>query len=122
MGSPQCQTSVMKRVLPLLLVAACSANDDIPAPLLGSVVPDHGVPGTIVLVTGNYFCQRPNTGIEDPACDSTGEVSFGASPGTISDWTDTAIMVEVPQGALGSVALSVIVNGRSSNPTSFDVQ
>ena len=105
----------------LLLVAACSANDDVPAPQLSSVVPDHATPGAIVVVSGNYFCQRPNTGIEDPTCDSTGEVSFGASPGTISNWMDTQIMVEVPQGALGSVTLSVIVNGRSSNGTSFHV-
>ncbi len=111
----------MKRLLLPLLVAACTANDDIPAPQLSSVVPAQAMPGTIVLVSGDYFCQRPDTGNEDPTCDSTGDVSFGASPGTISNWSDTAIMVEVPQGALGSVSVTVSVNGRTSNSTSFDV-
>lgn len=103
-------------------VAACSAADDIPAPQISSVVPAAAVPGAIVTVQGSYFCQRPNTGNEDPMCTSTGTVNFGASPGTVTLWTDPAIMVEVPQGALGTVALSVTVNGRSSNPISFTVQ
>lgn len=106
----------------LILLAACSANDDIPAPQVSTVVPAAATAGAVVTVQGNYFCQRPNTGNEDPLCASTGEVSFGATPGTISQWTDTAIMVEVPQGPTGTLALSVIVNGRSSNPISFRVQ
>jgi len=106
----------------LVLLAACSANDDIPAPQVSAVIPAAGAPGAIVTVQGNDFCQRPDTGNEDPLCTSTGGVSFGASPGTVSQWTDTAIMVEVPQGVVGTVALTVGVNGRSSNAVSFDVQ
>ena len=114
----------MSRLWLVVVVAlvACSANDDVPAPQLGSVVPARATAGTVVTVVGNYFCQRPNTGNEDPLCDTTGQVNFGASAGTVTSWSDTTIMVEVPQGALGPVVLSVIVNGRSSNPISFTVQ
>ena len=108
--------------LAVATLVACSAADDIPAPHISSVVPAAAVPGAIVTVQGSYFCQRPNTGNEDPLCTSTGTVDFGASPGTVTLWTDTAIMVEVPQGALGAVALSVTVTGRASNPVSFTVQ
>ena len=109
-------------VLLALGLAACSANDDIPAPQVSAVLPATATSGAVVTVEGSYFCQRPATGNEDPLCTSTGEVSFGASPGTISQWTDTAITVEVPQGIAGTVDLTVIVNGRSSNPVSFRVQ
>ena len=106
----------------LLLVVACSANDDVPAPQLSSVVPAAAPAGSVVTISGDYFCQRPNTGNEDPLCDTTGVVNFGASPGPVTQWSDTTIMVEVPQGALGSVALSVTVKGRTSNPIAFRVQ
>lgn len=111
-----------KHLWPLLLVAACSANDDVPAPQLSSIVPDHASAGSVVLVEGNYFCQRPVTVTDEPTCSSTGGVNFGASPGTVTGWMDTAIMVEVPPGAQGSVSLSVVVNGRSSNAIAFVVQ
>ena len=112
----------MRWLVLVLVLVACSASDDVPAPQLGSVTPSAATSGAVVMLTGDYFCQRPDTGNEDPICASTGTVDFGASPGTVTSWTDTAIMVEVPSGLHGSVALSVIVNGRSSNPISFGVQ
>lgn len=104
-----------------LLAAACSANDDIPAPQVASVTPDHAPAGAVVLVDGSYFCQRGDTMDEEPMCQTTGGVNFGASPGTVSSWSDTAIMVEVPQGVEGTVALSVTVAGRPSNSISFAI-
>lgn len=104
-----------------LLVAACSANDDIPAPQVASVTPDRAPAGAVVLVNGSYFCQRGDTMDEEPMCQTTGEVNFGASPGTISTWSDTAVMVEVPSGVEGGVSLSVVVGGRPSNPIAFTI-
>ena len=102
-----------------ILLTACSANDDVPAPRVSNVVPDHATAGSIVLVNGDYFCQRPATGQEDPLCDATGQVHFGASPGTPTTWTETGITVEVPQGVTGGVDLSVIAKGRASNSIRF---
>lgn len=104
--------------------AGCSANDDVPAPSVGSVVPDHGSAGSLVLVNGMYFCQSPADGSgdnPDPMCDSTGDVHFGAAPGTPTDWSDTQISVEVPDGLSGPVDLTVIAGGRESNSITFTV-
>jgi hypothetical protein len=104
-----------------VVFAACSANDDIPAPIVSSVVPDHAPVGTIVVVNGSYFCQRPGSGsAEDPTCPSVvGTVRFGAVPGTPSSYTDVAIMVEVPLGLSGSADVSVTAGGRTSNSVAF---
>jgi hypothetical protein len=108
-----------------VLAAACSANDDIPAPSVGSVVPDRGAAGTLVLVSGMYFCQAPENGSDDdpdPMCTSTGDVHFGAAPGTPTNWSDTQIQVEVPDGLSGPVDLTVIAAGRASNAITFTAE
>ena len=108
----------------LALAAAlvgCSANDDIPAPLLSTVIPDHAPVGAIVMVAGAYFCQRPGTN-EDPICDVVGTVHFAAAPGTPSQWTDTMIMVEVPQGVSGRADVTVTAAGRTSNTVAFTAE
>ena len=102
--------------------AACSASDDVPAPVAGSLVPDHGVPGTIVDVSGAYFCQEPPTGSEDPTCASTGDVVFGTTPATPTTWADNAIMVEVPSTTAGDTDVAVEVRGRRSNTLTFTVE
>src|SRR2546430_9690425 len=80
-----------------LMFAGCTANDDIPAPMIANVVPNHAPPGQIVVIGGSYFCQRPKNGSDqDPHCSAIGSVSFGMVPGTPTDWTDTATMVQVP--------------------------
>jgi len=114
----------VRRVLLVALVAlaACSANDDIPAPIVASVVPDVAAAGTVVVVNGSYFCQRPNTGSEDPTCAIVGAVHFGAALGTPSTYTDTSIMVEVPAGASGSAPVDVTAAGRTSNSVAFTAQ
>jgi IPT/TIG domain len=110
----------MRRVyLALLIACSCSASDDIPAPLISSVQPESAPGGAVVVVSGSYFCQRPDTGQEDPLCDTPGEVQFGASPATVTSYSDTAIMVEVPQDLIGAVSLDVVANGRDSNSVTF---
>lgn len=105
-----------------LALAGCSANDDIPAPSVANVVPNHGTPGQVVVVNGRYFCQRPQGGSDqDPHCSVIGTVAFGSVPGTTVDWTDTAIMVEVPQTAAGRADVHVTADGRTSNSVAFTV-
>ena len=112
----------MRRLrLVLLVCAGCAANDDIPAPLIASIVPDHATAGAIVMIAGSYFCQRPNNGQEDPTCDTAGTVDFGTVPGIATTWADDAIMVEVPH-ATGGVDVSVTAAGRISNSVSFTVE
>ncbi len=103
----------------VIFLAACSASDDIPAPLISSVQPDSATGGSVVVVNGSYFCQRPDTGQEDPICDTPGEVQFGESPATVTSYTDTTIMVEVPQDLIGMVSLDVVADGRESNEVTF---
>ncbi len=109
------------RALVLVVLAGCSAGDDVPAPLISNIVPSHGVPASVVQVNGSYFCQRPAGTTEDPNCAVAGTVHFGAAPATPTSWMDTAIMVEVPAGLSGSVDVQVIAAGRMSNTVSFTV-
>lgn len=104
------------------LSAACTANDDVPAPSAGAITPDHGAVGTVVEVTGAYFCQRPDNGQDDPTCMSTGDVVFGETPATPTTWADDAIMVEVPASTPGEVRVTVEVAGRNSNQLGFTVE
>ncbi len=112
----------MRAAAVALVLAACSANDDIPAPSVANVVPNHATSGQVVVVNGAYFCQRPQGGSNlDPHCTVIGSVDFGSVPGTAVDWTDTAIMVEVPQIAAGRADVQVTAAGRTSNSVAFTV-
>jgi len=104
-----------------LMLAACSANDDIPAPLVGSVTPDHGVAGSIVRIDGEFFCGAPPDGDEVESCEMTGIVEFATTPSISTSWMATTIMVEVPTGVRGEVDLRVTVGGRHSNDVDFYV-
>jgi uncharacterized protein (TIGR03437 family) len=107
----------------LLAMSACSLNDDVPAPIVSSVTPDQAAPGTVVIVSGTFFCQRPQNGSNDnPNCTATGTVTFGSAPATPSNWTDTAISVEVPQGNSGQVPVQVTANGVESNTVAFTLE
>ena len=103
-----------------MAMLGCSASDDIPAPLISALNPNHGPPAAVIMVTGQYFCQAPVG--EDPACDTVGTVNFGAVPGIVSAYTDTAIMVEVPDGVAGQVPVTVIAAGRASNSVTFTAE
>ena len=75
-----------------------------------------------VLVTGSYFCQRPEGTTDDPDCSVAGTVTFGTVPATPTTWQDTAITVEVPLGITGSEAVSVTSGGKTSNSVGFTAQ
>jgi hypothetical protein len=113
----------MRALLALAMsaVLACSANDDIPAPIVSAVVPDHAPANSVVVVSGSYFCGRPRSAVEDPTCAVSGAVHFGAVPGTPSTYTDVSIMVEVPAGASGATDVTVTAAGRTSNAVAFTV-
>ncbi|HEY1555438.1 MAG TPA: IPT/TIG domain-containing protein [Kofleriaceae bacterium] len=113
----------MTRVLACaLLLAACSANDDVPSPIVAAVTPDQAAPGSEVLVTGSYFCQRPEGTTDDPNCDAEGTVTFGTVPATPTTWQDSAITVEVPLGIVGSAGVMVTADGKTSNSVGFTAE
>src|ERR1044071_9672221 len=89
-------------------VVACSINDDVPAPAISAVTPDHGVPGTLVTVTGSYLCQQPR-GTDD---DNPLACAYG----------DAAVTAEVPALPVGRSSVAVAVAGRTSNPLGFVVE
>lgn len=108
----------------ILALGACSANDDVPAPMLSGVTPDRAAAGTSVMISGSYFCGQPSTDSEDVdplACALTGFVRFGSSDGTLLQYTDTAITAEVPASSPGPTRLVVNVGGRISNAIVFVV-
>ena len=117
--SPACSISGFVFVICL---AGCSANDDIHTPQVASITPDHAAVGTVVTIIGNYFCGRPETGNEDPTCPISGTVNFETSPGTPTTWSDTAIMIEVPQAMTGSADVVVTAAGRTSNSVTFTIE
>lgn len=98
----------------------CSANDDIPAPLISTVMPSHAGPGTPVMISGDYLCQQPEGDELDPlACANTGTVTFGSLPANITMYTEHELSAEVPSLAPGSVRITVSVAGRRSNQLEF---
>jgi hypothetical protein len=103
--------------------SACSANDDVPAPAISAVQPDHAAPGASVTVSGSSLCQTPRSGSDvDPlACEHVGTVMFDTAPGVATSYTDTAVVVEVPALAPGPRDVAVSVAGRSSNRIRFVV-
>ena len=114
----------MRVALAVMLLAACSANDDVPAPAVASVTPDHAAPGTAVVIAGSYFCQQPDDGSDDVdplACKTMGTVEFGTDQVEPQQYTDTSITVDVPQASAGAVSVRVTVGGRASNGVDFTV-
>jgi len=124
---PDYAAHMVVRLLPSiswLALAACSANDDVPAPAISAVQPDHAAPGTTVAVSGSYLCQDPRT---DPdgeplACEHMGTVMFDTTPGMVTSYTDTMVLVDVPALTPGRVSVVVSVVGRSSNSIDFVVE
>jgi hypothetical protein len=112
-------------LISLLVVSACSANDDVPAPAIAAVQPDHAVPGTTVQVSGSYLCQAPRTGgndVDPLACEHMGAVMFDTAPGLVTSYTDTLVLVDVPALPAGRSSVVVSVAGRSSNRLDFIVE
>jgi len=114
------QVRCSRSLAALVVVAGCSANDDVPAPQISSVTPNHAPVGATVIVTGSYFCQQPRT--EDPlACANMGVVLFGVTSATSTQYTDTSISAEVP-GGTGAVRVTVSSAGRPSNGVDFTIE
>ena len=117
----------MTRGLPsviCLMLAGCLSNDDIPAPKIASVTPEHATPGTVVTIDGMHFCQQPHSenADEDPfACRQMGSVQFDSVPATVGLYSDMRLMLEVPQLDPGEVRVSVVVSGRVSNVIAFTI-
>jgi hypothetical protein len=112
----------MRIALALLVAAACSANDDVPAPVLASVTPDHAGVGAIVMLAGSYLCQQPQGSDLDPlACAHTGQVTFGVVPSIVTQYTDTSVTTQVPDLPAGDVEVGVATGGRTTNTIDFTV-
>lgn len=79
-----------------------------PPPALTDADPALASIGTLVKLTGK------NLGTV------SGRVYFGAKETTARSWTDTAVEVEVPEGA-ETGTIQVKVDGQSSNPVSFEL-
>ena len=114
---------VMRIALALVVAAACSANDDVPAPVLASATPDHAGVGAIVMLSGSYLCQQPEgSGDIDPlACAHTGQVTFGVVPAIVTQYTDSSVTTEVPDLPAGEVEVGVATGGRTTNTIDFTV-
>lgn len=110
----------------LASLAACTANDDVPAPRLSSIVPVRATPGTAVMLFGDHLCQQPDTGgsdEEDPlACANTGLVDFDRVPGAVGTYTDTAVTAIVPDLPAGNADVAVVVLGRRSNGIELQIE
>jgi hypothetical protein len=106
--------------------AACTANDDVPAPAIASITPGGGRPDTSVVVLGNYFCQQPAPEPGDEfaplACRAMGTLHFDIETATITGYTDTSITAIVPEAAPGQMRVHLAVGGRSSNGVFFVVE
>ena len=105
-------------VISAFALAGCSANDDLPAPLIAALSPDHAMAGTSVLITGSYFCHQAEETDQDPPCTTMGAVYFGSQVAEALQYDERAITVAVPQGT-GTVDVSVSVAGERSNTATF---
>lgn len=106
--------------LAALLTAACSANDDIPAPRIASITPNHATAGTSVTLDGDFFCHQLES--EDPlVCAQQGTVHFGTAVADVIVYADAMIVADVPD-VTGKVRVSVEVAGEASNGFDFTVE
>jgi hypothetical protein len=103
-----------------VVVAACSANDDIPAPRIASITPDHGMAGASVTIDGDFFCHQLES--EDPLlCEQQGTVHFGTAVADVISYADAMIVADVPN-IIGKVRVTVDVAGEVSNGIDFTVE
>ena len=112
----------MKALLCIVLFVGCTQGDDVPAPAIASITPDHATPGASVMIAGSAFCQQPESSEDPLACENMGVVEFGQVPATIAMYTDTLIVAEVPSLPPGVVAVAIAVAGRRSNHADLTVE
>lgn len=106
------------RVAVLMLVAACSASDDFPAPQIASVNPQHATAGAAVVIAGSYFCHQSEEDPQADPCTMMGTIYFGTTVATALQYEETSITAEVPDGT-GTADITLIVAGERSNAVSF---
>jgi IPT/TIG domain-containing protein/Big-like domain-containing protein/galactose oxidase-like protein/Kelch motif protein len=83
----------------------------VPRPQISNLSPAIGVTGTQVTVTGTNFGAAQGNG---------SVITFNGTPGTVLSWSDSVIVVSVPNGAsTGNVLVSV--SGLASNAALFTV-
>lgn len=93
--------------------------------MIASLAPSHGPAAATITILGSYFCAQPDAedeGTDPSGCKSMGSVSFGAVPATVTQYSDTSVMVEVPGLPIGSVDVKLVVVGRSSNRATFVIE
>ena len=81
------------------------------SPTVGSILPTAGIVGTVVTITGTSF----------GAAQGTSTVSFNGVMGEPTSWSDTQIVVPVPDGATTG-SLIVTVAGLAANGGTFVVE
>jgi hypothetical protein len=104
------------------LLIGCTAGDDLPAPLISTVTPTHGQPGSSIELRGDYLCQQQELEEADPlACENVGTVVFDQTTSTPGSYTEHEVTAEVPGLEPGSHRIIVQVAGRHSNALSFTI-
>ena len=104
----------------VVVAAGGSASDGVPftvmgpAPVIGTVDPNHGTAGTELVIRGTQF------GSPIAAVQGTGTVSFNGTTGTPTYWSETEIRVPVPPGVESSLVV-VTAGGSASNGVEFTV-
>jgi len=109
------------RFAALALLAACSANDDFPAPQIASLNPQQAMAGAAVVIAGNYFCHQSEEDQQGEPCTTLGTVYFGTMVANALQYDENSITVEVPAGT-GTVDVTVVVAGERSNAVSFSFE
>jgi len=79
------------------------------SPLITSLSPNSGTPGDSVTITGTSF----------GSAQGASTVTFNGVTATVQSWSNTSIVVTVPQTTTGPVI--VTANGRLSNAMTFNV-
>ena len=82
-------------------------------PSITSLNPDHGLPGSTVVIIGNRF--RATSGTHS-------YVKFGTTTATIQLWNDTGITCTVPNVAAAATAVAVTVLDQPSANKAFTVE
>ena len=76
------------------------------------------MPGSSVVIAGNYFCHQSEEDDQAGPCSTPGTVYFGTSVATALQYQETAVTAEVPDGT-GTTDITLVVAGERSNAASF---
>ncbi|MFT3912349.1 MAG: IPT/TIG domain-containing protein [Ferruginibacter sp.] len=98
----------------IFLFSSCKKTNinEVSGPVITSISPSGGMPGTVVTLTGNYFGGSL----------SQNKVSFDWQETVISSASKTQLVVVAPQHLPGTAAIRVTVNGKESMSVNFEFQ